>query len=99
MPDYAWLKYFNPSQVDAIMRKEIIAALLLAASLALAGCESGPKQPRQPKRPEAPQRPEAPERPARPAQPKQPQAAPPVPVSSAAPDTLAVLKTPEIRVE
>ena len=99
MPDYAWLKYFNPSQVDAIMRKEIITALLLAASLALAGCESGPKQPRQPKRPEAPQRPEAPERPARPAQPKQPQAAPPAPVSGLAPDTLAVLKTPEIRVE
>ena len=58
-----------------IMRKDI-PVLLLAASLSLAGCGSGPQQPIQPKRPEQPA---APVRPVRPTQPKPPKPPPSAP--------------------
>ena len=59
------------------MRKHIPVSLL-ALSLFIAGCGSGPDQPKQPKQPKQPI---APLRPVQPAQPKQPKLPPRVPVS------------------
>jgi len=63
------------------MRKHT-PAFLLALSLFLAACSSGPKQPRQPKQPIAPTQPE---RPAQPVQPKQPKQPPPLRVGENSP--------------